>query len=218
MLKTKPCLLVVDDHFAPATFTRQKLIQKGYEVLTAQNRQDALELSRAEYPDLILSDVDMAVMNGFELYKRIKKDSRLNKIPYLPIRGGIHTEKAVVGVIGKKRFAYDIWVETLNLAARLKQHFEKNSINISKTKYKHVKNFFECKSRCEVNIQYTGKIPMYYVQRIKPELFEDKEGLFLNRLFIREYNSMARKHDPGKCSQTSIFILLPYFLSQTGVN
>jgi len=64
VLKTKPCLLVVDDHFAPATFTRQKLIQKGYEVLTAQNRQDALELSRTEYPDLILNDVDMTRKHG----------------------------------------------------------------------------------------------------------------------------------------------------------
>jgi CheY-like chemotaxis protein len=63
MLETKPRILVVDDHPALVTLTRHKLIQKGYEVLTAQNGEDALELARTEYPDLILSDVEMPVMD-----------------------------------------------------------------------------------------------------------------------------------------------------------
>ncbi|MFP8487576.1 adenylate/guanylate cyclase domain-containing protein [Gracilimonas sp. Q87] len=428
MLETKPRILVVDDHPALVTLTRHKLIQKGYEVLTAQNGEDALELARTEYPDLILSDVEMPVMDGFELCERIKKDSRLNKIPlilvtsmvttdyimrgieagadnyltkpyddetlyskieellqnppppisevstvevniegktynvladyshlvnllistykntlaqnnqlsemqsglnaankeleitkqeheelihnifpekiaenllaygtvnperyedstimftdfagftkvvpdlsaeqlieslsfyfdkfddftaqhnmikiktigdsymaagglpdrnathpvdailtalkivdfvrnfgeknlsetpYLPIRIGIHTGKAVVGVIGKKRFAYDMWGETVNLAARLEQHSGQNQINISETTYQRVKDFFECEPRGEIETKYTGKVPMYFVKRIKPDFSEDDEGMFPNRLFVREYNSISRQH------------------------
>jgi len=427
MLETKPRILVVDDHPALVTLTRHKLIQRGYEVLTAQNGEDALELTRTEYPDLILSDVDMPVMNGFELCERVKNDSRLNKIPiilvtsmvtteyimkgieagadnyltkpyddetlhskidelllnppipitdedtvgveiegktyqihanyshlvnllistykntlaqnnqlskmqsglnaankeleltkkeheelihnifpqkvaenllaygtvtperyedatimftdfegftkvvptlspeklieslsfyfdrfddytgqhnlikiktigdsymaaggipdrnqshpidailaaqkivdfvktfgeknqsdtpYLPIRIGIHTGKTVVGVIGKSRFAYDLWGETVNLAARLEEHSGENAINISQTTYERVKDFFECESRGNIQTKYTGDIPMYYVKRIRAELSEDDEGLFPNRLFIREYNSLIRK-------------------------
>ncbi|MEX0844141.1 MAG: adenylate/guanylate cyclase domain-containing protein [Balneolaceae bacterium] len=427
MLETKPRILVVDDHPALVTLLRHKLIQKGYDVFTAQNGQDALELVRKEYPDVILSDVDMPLMDGFELCETIKKDSKLNKIPiilvtsmvttdyimkgieagadnyltkpyddetlyskieellsnppvpfkddntvevtiegkeynvqadysrlvnllistykntlaqnhqlskmqsslnvankelrltkkeheeliqnifpekvaenllaygtvnperyedatvmftdfagftkivpnlnpeelidslsfyfdrfddysmqhnlikiktigdsymaagglpernashpidailaalkitnfvsnfgekkqteipYLPIRIGIHTGKAVVGVIGKTRFAYDIWGETVNIASRLEEHAPENSINISETTYQRIKDFFECESRGGIETKYIGKIPMYIVHRIKPDLSEDNEGLFPNRLFIREYNSMIRK-------------------------
>ncbi|MGN8226265.1 adenylate/guanylate cyclase domain-containing protein [Gracilimonas sp. BCB1] len=426
MLETKPRILVVDDHPALVTLTRHKLIQKGYEVLTAQNGEDALELTRTEYPDLILSDVDMPIMNGFELCEHIKKDTRLNKIPvilvtsmvttehimkgieagadnyltkpfddetlyskidelmlnppppvqeddtvkveiegkeyeikadysylvnllistykntlaqnnqlskmqsglnaankeleltkneheelihnifpekiaenllaygtvtperyhdttimftdfegftkvvpelspeklieslsfyfdrfdeftrqhnlikiktigdsymaaggipernhshpidtiltalkirdfvqtfgeknnsgtpYLPVRMGIHTGKVVVGVIGKTRFAYDIWGETVNIAARLEEHSMGNAINISESTYERVKDFFECESRGEIETKYIGNLQMYFVKRIKPELSEDDEGIFPNRLFIREYNSLIR--------------------------
>lgn len=431
MLETKPRILVVDDHPALVTLTRHKLIQKGYEVLTAQNGEDALDITRTEYPDLILSDIEMPVMDGFKLCEIIKNDSRLSKIPiilvtsmvttehimkgieagadnyltkpfdddtlytkieelltnppdpkndsetvelniegknyevqanyshlvnllistykntlaqntqlskmqsglnaankeleltkkehedlihnifpekiaenllaygtvtperyedstvmftdfvgftkvvpdlspeeliaslsfyfdhfdeltarhnlikiktigdsymaaggipernsshpidailaalkitdfvktygekenqsvpYLPIRIGIHTGKAVVGVIGKSRFAYDIWGETVNLAARLEEHSHDNAINISEQTYHRVKDYFECESRGNVQAKYIGEIPMYFVKRIKPEFSEDDEGLFPNRLFIREYNSLRRSNGDG---------------------
>lgn len=431
MLETKPRILVVDDHPALVTLTRHKLIQKGYEVLTAQNGEDALEITRTEYPDLILSDIEMPVLNGFELCEQIKNDSRLAKIPiilvtsmvttdyimkgieagadnyltkpfddetlynkieelllnppapnnegkmveldiegktykvqadyshlvnllistykntlaqnnqlskmqaglnaankeleltkneheelihnifpekiaenllaygtvaperyedstvmftdfvgftkvvpdlspeelieslsfyfdhfdeiiarhnlikiktigdsymaagglpernsshpvdtilaalkitdfvksyaeksnqkapYLPIRIGVHTGKAVVGVIGKSRFAYDIWGETVNLAARLEEHSHENAINISEQTYHRIKDFFECENRGRVHTKYTGEVPMYFVKRIKPELSEDDDGLFPNRLFIREYNSLRRSNSDG---------------------
>ncbi|HBQ59408.1 MAG TPA: adenylate/guanylate cyclase domain-containing response regulator, partial [Balneolaceae bacterium] len=49
MLETKTRILVVDDHPALVTLTRHKLIQKGYEVLTAQNGEDAFEVAKTEY-------------------------------------------------------------------------------------------------------------------------------------------------------------------------
>jgi class 3 adenylate cyclase/ActR/RegA family two-component response regulator len=429
MLKTKTCILVVDDHPALVTMARHKLIQKGYDVLTAQNGENALELARTEYPDLILSDIDMPIMDGFELCEHIKADSRLSKIPiilvtsmvttehimkgievgasnyltkpyddetlytkieellinppdpvidretvaveiegktyqlqadythlvnlllstykntlaqnnqlskiqsglnaankeleltkkeheglinnifpkkvaenllaygtvaperyqdatimftdfvgftkvvpkltpeklieslsfyfdqfddiasqhnlikiktigdsymaagglpdrntshpidtvlsalkitdfvrsfgernlsenpYLPIRIGIHTGSAVVGVIGKSRFAYDIWGETVNLAARLETHSRDNAINISQATYERIHEFFDCEARGKIDTKDMGEVPMYFVNRIKPELSEDEEGLYPNRLFIREYNRLLRAND-----------------------
>jgi CheY-like chemotaxis protein len=98
MLETKPRILVVDDHPALVTLTRHKLIQKGYEVLTAQNGEDALELTRTEYPDIILSDVDMPIMDGFEFCEHIKKDTRLNKIPVILVTSMVTTEHIMKGI------------------------------------------------------------------------------------------------------------------------
>ncbi len=427
MLQTKFKILLVDDYPALVTLTRHKLLQKGYEVITAQNGQDALELVRTEYPDLVLSDVEMPVMNGYELCSKIKNDSRLcqipvilvtsmvttdylmngiasgadnyltkpydddtlftkveelletviqphhekdeiavtienrtynvkadythlinlfvstykntlaqnaqlekvkqelnlinkdleyakneheeliqnvfpekiadsllaygtvsperyddvtimftdfdgfskvvptlspeelidslsfyfdefdnyadqhnlikiktigdsymaagglpertethpvdtvltalkmqhfisklaerasSSIPFFPLRIGIHTGPAVVGVIGKRRFAYDIWGTTVNLAARMEQHSDHNSINISEATYLRVKDFFVCESRGEIEARNIGKVPMYYVKRIKEEFSEDEEGLFPNRLFVRSYNMLSKK-------------------------
>jgi len=427
MLQTKSKILLVDDYPALVTLTRHKLLQKGYEVITAQNGQDALELARTEYPDLVLSDVEMPVMNGYELCSKIKNDSRLcqipvilvtsmvtteylmngiasgadnyltkpydddtlftkveellnsiiqphhekeeievtienitykvradyshlinlfvstykntlaqnaqlekvkqelnsinkdleyakneheeliqnvfphkiadsllaygtvsperyddvtimftdfdgfskvvptlspeelieslsfyfdefdnyadqhnlikiktigdsymaagglpertethpidtvltalkmqhfisrleerasSSIPFFPLRIGIHTGPAVVGVIGKRRFAYDIWGNTVNLAARMEQHSDHNAINISEATYLRVKDFFDCESRGEIEARNIGKVPMYYVKRIKEELSEDEDGLFPNRLFVRSYNMLTRK-------------------------
>lgn len=427
MLQTKSKILLVDDYPALVTLTRHKLLQKGYEVITAQNGQDALELARKEYPDLVLSDVEMPVMNGYELCSKIKNDSRLcqipvilvtsmvtteylmngiasgadnyltkpydddtlftkveellnsiiqphhekeeievtienitykvradyshlinlfvstykntlaqnaqlekvkqelnsinkdleyakneheeliqnvfphkiadsllaygtvsperyddvtimftdfdgfskvvptlspeelieslsfyfdefdnyadqhnlikiktigdsymaagglpertethpidtvltalkmqhfisrleerasSSIPFFPLRIGIHTGPAVVGVIGKRRFAYDIWGNTVNLAARMEQHSDHNAINISEATYLRVKDFFDCESRGEIEARNIGKVPMYYVKRIKEEFSEDEDGLFPNRLFVRSYNMLTRK-------------------------
>ncbi|HBQ59405.1 MAG TPA: adenylate/guanylate cyclase domain-containing response regulator, partial [Balneolaceae bacterium] len=87
------------------------------------------------------------------------------------------------------------WGETVNLAARLESHSEENSINISETTYERVKDFFECEKRGEIDIKYLGKVPMFFVNRIKPQFSEDEDGIIPNRLFIREYNSQVRNQD-----------------------
>lgn len=114
-------------------------------------------------------------------------------MPFFPLRIGIHTGPAVVGVIGKRRFAYDIWGTTVNIASRLEQHSSNNEINVSEDTYLRIKHFFDCESRGEIETHNLGKIPMYYVKRIKEEFSEDEDGLFPNRLFVRNYNMLKNK-------------------------
>jgi len=113
-------------------------------------------------------------------------------IPFFPLRIGIHTGPAVVGVIGKRRFAYDIWGTTVNIASRLEQHADNNGINISENTYLRIKQFFDCESRGEIETHNLGKISMYYVKRIKEEFSEDEDGLFPNRLFVHNYNMLVK--------------------------
>lgn len=136
-------------------------------------------------------DVVLSALKMKDFVDRLAEDTP-DSIPYFPLRIGIHTGNSVVGVIGKKRFAYDVWGESVNLAARMEQHSENSNINISHATYERVKDFFECEPRGEIEAKNIGKVPMYFLKRIKPEFSEDEKGVQPNRLFIRDYNFVAK--------------------------
>lgn len=79
------------------------------------------------------------------------------------MRIGVHSGTVVAGVVGVKKFAYDIWGDTVNTAARMQQHGEPGKINISQTTYELVKDSFCCEYRGEVEAKGKGGIKMYFV-------------------------------------------------------
>jgi class 3 adenylate cyclase len=80
------------------------------------------------------------------------------------VRIGIHTGSVVAGIVGVKKFAYDIWGDTVNVAARMEQNSEPGKINISQTTYDLVKDKFNCVYRGEIDAKNKGKLSMYYVE------------------------------------------------------
>ncbi len=107
--------------------------------------------------------------------------------PTLDMRVGIHTGPVVAGVIGKVKFSYDIWGDTVNLASRMESSGEPGTINISQDTYHCVKDFFDCVPRGKIAAKNKGEVDMYFVQGIQPELSEKGEGLVPNSAFLREY-------------------------------
>lgn len=93
---------------------------------------------------------------------RNQKLAAAGKAPW-PIRIGIHTGELVAGVVGSKKFAYDIWGDTVNVASRMETNSEPGQINISEATYDLVKAKFECKYRGEVEVKNKGKMGMYLV-------------------------------------------------------
>ncbi len=79
------------------------------------------------------------------------------------IRIGIHTGPVVAGVVGIKKFQYDIWGDTVNLAARVESASTAESITISERTYRLLENRFNCTSRGEIPIKNHGVLNMYYV-------------------------------------------------------
>jgi len=79
------------------------------------------------------------------------------------IRIGIHSGSVVAGIVGVKKFAYDIWGDTVNTAARMEQNSEAGRINISATTYELVKDKFNCEYRGEIDAKGKGMLKMYYV-------------------------------------------------------
>ncbi|MCD6011041.1 MAG: hypothetical protein K0Q79_903 [Flavipsychrobacter sp.] len=79
------------------------------------------------------------------------------------VRIGIHSGSVVAGIVGVKKFAYDIWGDAVNTAARMQQHSEPGKINISESTYQLVKGKFSCEYRGEIDAKNKGMMNMYFV-------------------------------------------------------
>lgn len=79
------------------------------------------------------------------------------------VRIGIHSGSVVAGIVGVKKFAYDIWGDAVNTAARMEQNCEPDKINLSQTTYELVKDKFDCLYRGEIDAKNKGMMKMYYV-------------------------------------------------------
>ena len=82
---------------------------------------------------------------------------------YFQARIGIHTGEVIAGVVGKNKFAYDIWGGTVNLASRMESNGEPGKINISEATYEQVKTNFKCTSRGKIKIKNLDSVEMYFV-------------------------------------------------------
>lgn len=79
------------------------------------------------------------------------------------VRIGIHTGPVVAGVVGTKKFAYDIWGDTVNIAARMESGSEPGKVNISESTYLLVKESILCTYRGEIDVKNKGNLKMYFV-------------------------------------------------------
>lgn len=79
------------------------------------------------------------------------------------VRIGVHSGSAVAGIVGVKKFAYDIWGDTVNTAARMEQNGEAGKINISHTTFELVNDKFKCTYRGELDAKGKGMMKMYFV-------------------------------------------------------
>jgi class 3 adenylate cyclase len=83
------------------------------------------------------------------------------------LRIGINSGPLMAGVIGKKKFAYDIWGDTVNIASRLESNGEADRINISRSTYEAIQGHFDCEYRGKIPVKNAGEIDMYFVVRPK---------------------------------------------------
>jgi len=83
------------------------------------------------------------------------------------MRVGIHTGPIVAGIVGVKKFQYDIWGDTVNTASRVESSAEVGKVNISQSTYEFIKNErdFRFESRGKIQAKGKGAIEMYFVSK-----------------------------------------------------
>jgi len=94
-----------------------------------------------------------------------KQDLNTSEMSF-DIRIGISSGPVVAGVVGSKKFAFDIWGDTVNIAARMESNAEPGKINISESTYNLVKDSFKCSYRGEIEVKNRGILKMYYADSI----------------------------------------------------
>ena len=83
--------------------------------------------------------------------------------PWFELRIGIHSGPVVAGIVGLKKFAYDIWGDTVNTASRMESSGETGKVNISGVTHELVRDHFICSFRGKVKAKNKGEIEMYFV-------------------------------------------------------
>ena len=111
------------------------------------------------------------VQAAFEI-AQVMEETRLKPpkdiVPF-DVRIGINTGVIIAGVVGTRKFAYDIWGDTVNVAARMESLSEPGRVNVSQSTYLLIKDRYTCEHRGQIHVKNKGMMDMYFVNEKKDE-------------------------------------------------
>ena len=137
----------------------------------------------AGIPDPRASHALDALLMAFGMIDAVEKSNaerRAMGLQEWPVRIGLHTGPVVAGVVGEKKFAYDIWGDTVNLASRMESNGEAGMVNISGPVYAQVMRYIEARPRGPIKVKGKGEMQMYFALRLKEEYSADAQGRIAN--------------------------------------
>ena len=109
-------------------------------------------------------DIVNAALEIKAFMENLRQEREARGQDYWELRIGIHTGPVVAGVVGKNKFAYDIWGDAVNTASRMESSGIPGKVNISGTTYALVKDHFDCHHRGKIQAKNKGEIDMYIVE------------------------------------------------------
>lgn len=142
--------------------------------------------SRAHWLDACMAALEM--QRAIRLLNERRAKLRL---PTLELRAGLHSGPVMAGVVGKRKFTYDVWGDTVNIAARLESASEAKRINVSATVYAQAKAYFELTARGPIEIKNKNPVEMFFLDRLRPEFSADPAGETPNEAFLAQRRALA---------------------------
>jgi class 3 adenylate cyclase len=111
-----------------------------------------------------------------------REREKLRMMPW-PMRIGVHTGPVMAGVVGKRKFTYDVWGDAVNTAQLMEERGEPGRINVSDATHERTKGLFEFEPYKSVETRSGMCVAMYTLLRIRPELAADADGVTPNARF-----------------------------------
>jgi len=120
-------------------------------------------------PNINTEHAVQIVTAALQMHSKVTEENnsrKVNGLPFFEFRFGIHSGAVIAGIVGKTKFEYDIWGDTVNTAARMEQSGETGRINISETTFELVKEKFKCIPRGKISAKNKGEMEMYFVESV----------------------------------------------------
>lgn len=135
MSKPKTKILVVEDEKFLLDLYQIKLIQEGHEVLIAKNGSEGLAMTQDHLPDLILLDILMPKVDGYEMLKKLKVDKKTKKIPVIIFSNLSQKEEIEKGLkLGANDFIIKTSVTPTELAQKVEEYLKASQDKVSKSR------------------------------------------------------------------------------------
>jgi len=135
-------------------------------------------------------DTCLAALEIQAVTARMKTQREKMRLPALELRVGLHTGPVMSGVVGRRKFTFDIWGDAVNTAALMESNGAPGRINISEMVVGHVKNLFELEPRGTVETKHNRRLEMFFLNRLKSEYSRDADGRMANEKFAAECNRL----------------------------
>ena len=156
-------------------FSKFDAIMEKYDVEKIKTIGDAY-MCVSGLPEPGNNDVFRAIQAAFEIVEFIEdsKKTKMKDLTHFDVRIGVNTGSIVAGVVGTKKFAYDIWGDSVNVASRMETKSLPGKINVSEKTYELIKDVYDCEYRGEIEVKNKGMMKMYFVNGVKDKAFLNK--------------------------------------------
>ncbi len=143
---------------------------KGFDEITIKYQLEKIKTIGDSYmcacglPTLNPSNAHQVAMAAKEMVALVKNEmNQSDGLNHFEIRVGIHTGPVVAGIVGIKKWQYDIWGDTVNIASRMESNSTPGRVNLSETTYQIIKDEFPCEYRGEIEVKNHGSVKMYFL-------------------------------------------------------